>query len=296
MSDHSHRHSTNPYAIAHMAHTLPSAPIVTMPQDGWTTRVDKYIARLHITHIQNMTRPGCWMPNEFIRQVHRGPLKDYEVLLHCPEITPTDRELASMMTTYADAQNDAALLAETEDALHLYDPPSNLSTPSPMTTDQFMDLFSVPTTAELFIAAHRWPDGIPQCPRCRSRHATVARNSAPRAERIEHLTIPIGPDLIWKCSICGVDFIATDGTIMADMNLPPQDWLYITMNVIQNPRPRGEYAGPITPSDTFYGSEISHHEARQIHDRINSLFPAEPVANTLEALKVLVTATPVTDG
>lgn len=294
MNNTSHRHADNHYAIAHMAHTLHTSPPLTMPDDDWPTRVRKYVARLHNTYVHTKPQLGFSVPSDFIHEVHRGTLKDYMVLLHCPETTPTEPELTSMMTTYAATLNNEAILRATNDALYLYDPPSNESGRAPMTISDFMVLFSVPTVAEVFIAAHRWPNGVAQCPTCQSSLTTVARSTAPRTEYLQqaHLTVPVGPDLIWTCDTCGSDFIAIDGTIMADMNLPPQDWFYIAMNTIENTRAQAPSSTHIKPADTFLGAEISYEESLTIHGRLQNLVPAHTKPDALGTIKRLATAEP----
>ena len=294
MNDNRDRHNHNPYAIAHLAHTSPSAPPFTMPEDDWPTRVRNAAARFYITYRQIGDGIGARTPAEFLTRV-RTDLKDYEVLLHTPEILPDFQRFAAMITTSYPEAAEHRLDDEAAANLTMYDPPDPWETSDPSTaTRYFKDLFLIPTAVELFIAAHRWPDGIPVCTECGSKSTTVSRQEAP--DSTDHpdpqLSMPLGPDLSWRCNRCAHQFLAVTSTIMEHPPAPPQEWLYLAMLLIHHDRTANQSNKPPPDAGSFFSLGITDQQSSAMTDRIRSVIsPANPstapTITPMNALKML---------
>ena len=281
MNDNRDRHNHNPYAIAHLAHTLPSAPPFTMPEDSWPTRVRNAAARFYITYRQIGDGIGANTPEEFLARL-RTDLKDYEVLLHTPEILPNFQRFASMITDSYPEPTEHRLDDEAADNLTMYDPPDPWNTSDPSTaTRQFKELFRIPTAVELFIAAHRWPDGVATCAECGSKSTTVSRDPTPDSTNHPdpQLSTPLGPDLSWRCNRCSQEFFAVTNTIMEYPPAPPQEWLYLAMLLIHRDRAANHSDQPPPDAGAFFGLDITEQQSATMTDRIRSVIsPANPSA------------------
>ncbi|MCY4557962.1 MAG: hypothetical protein OXF79_16675 [Chloroflexi bacterium] len=162
-----------------------------------------------------------------------------------------------------------------------------------MSIFEFMDLFGTVLLTELFIAAHRWPDGKPRCPECSSsktplfQYATPDENPDPAVLRAGRR----GPIIGWDCDDCDAGFTATAGTIFAHPNLPPADWLYFAYELLVDRNGTYEFDLPHT-AVRFHGTVVTQEEAETMRDKIRSVLPfAKPrtrqTVSCLDAMKML---------
>ena len=159
-----------------------------------------------------------------------------------------------------------------------------------------MDLFGTALLTELFIAAHRWPDGKPRCPECGSsktslfQYATPDENPDPAVLRASQR----GPIIGWDCGDCDAGFTATTGTIFAHPNLPPADWLYFAYELLGDRNGTYEFDLPHT-AGRFHALVVTQEEAETMRDKIRSVLPfAKPhtrqSVSCLDAMKMLAGA------
>ena len=168
-----------------------------------------------------------------------------------------------------------------------------------MSIFEFMDLFGTALLTELFIAAHRWPDGKPRCPECGSsktslfQYATPDENPDPAVLRASQR----GPIIGWDCQECDAGFTATTGTTFSHPNLPPADWLYFAYELLGDRNGTYEFDLPHTAS-RFHGLVVTQEEAETMRDKIRSVLPfAKPhtwqSVSYLDAMKMLADANAV---
>src|ERR1700741_3993200 len=81
---------------------------------------------------------------------------------------------------------------------------------APQTLLQAVQYFAAPDVALAFVAALRWPDGLPTCPKCQGKATSF-----------------LATRQLWKCKAkgCAKQFSAKQGTIFEDSPIPLSKWL-----------------------------------------------------------------------
>ena len=253
-------------------------------------------------------------PATFHRRL-RSDLSHYPILLAAEDLIPSPQEL-KVLFERLDAKGHAQSALQTiADRLTRFDPPAPALTKEQikatdagitqsqrknrrlsMSIFEFMDLFGTALLTELFIAAHRWPDGKPRCPECSSsktslfQYATPDENPDPTVLRASQR----GPIIGWDCDDCAAEFTATAGTIFAHPNLPPADWLYFAYELLGDRNGTYEFDLPNTVG-RFHGLVVTQEEAETMRDKIRSVLPfAKPRTrqnvSCIDAMKMLAGA------
>ena len=259
-------------------------------------------------------------PATFHRRLH-DDLRHYSILLAAEDLIPSPQEL-KLFFEQLDAEDHAKpALSAIAGRLTCFDPPAPALTKEQikatdagitqsqrknrhaeeyirlsMSIFEFMDLFGNALLTELFIAAHRWPDGKPRCPECGSsktslfQYATPDENPDPTVLRASQR----GPIIGWDCGDCDAGFTATTGTIFPHPNLPPADWLYFAYELLGDRNGTCEFDLPNT-AGRFHGMVVTQEEAETMRDNIRSVLPfAKPrtrqTISCLDAMKMLASA------
>ena len=314
-----HRHDGNPFAIAHAINSMDSLERLRRAETDGEEHRHLAAERLYRCYRQLSEHPPM-SPTTFHRRL-RSDLSHYPILLAAKDLIPSPQEL-KLLFEQLDAEGHAkSALSAIADHLTCFDPPG-----PPLTKEQikaaevgltesqrknrhaeeyirlgmsifeFMDLFGTALLTELFIAAHRWPDGKPRCPECGSsrtslfQYATPDENPDPAVLRASQR----GPITGWDCQECDAGFTATTGTIFAHPNLPPADWLYFAYELLGDRNGTYEFDLPHT-AGRFHALVVTQEEAETMRDKIRSVLPfAKPhtrqSVSCLDAMKMLAGA------
>ena len=312
-----HRHDHNPFAIAHTIYSqFPSRESrqYSAPDESTEQLAIKrlYHCYAHLSQNSPMT------PKQFINRLNQD-LAHYQVLLHTLDCqTPPSKLEQLFRINDADGHLDATQQSVTH-RLNYFDPPKTPPTPQQikqdnagLTTNQrnsrrnrnttklmmgiieFSEVFGTPLLTELFIAAHRWPDGKPVCPHCGDTNGVVFQLNPPDTQPPPHF-LPwarSGPIIGWDCKSCQQQFTATTGTLFTNPAFPPATWLHFAYEMIIE---RGGAYEPYltTAAGAYHAIVVTQHEAEQMRDLIRSAIPfAKPytrqTVSARDALKMLI--------
>ena len=291
-----HRHDLNLYAVAHLAHTLPAAPPPTSYNHSWNERKQFATQRFHIVYA--LAKEALSIANhlDFARRIMETDLFDFTTLLHTPQLMPEPQTLAADIANLEYRFPTSTIRQQAREQLHLYDPPSGSGANSgvDITDHEFMRLFLTPTISELFIGAHRWPEDEARCTECGYYTESFRTGPIDDTEAEQQITDRIGPAIYWACRKCRHNFPATEGTVMQNVPLPPQEWLFLARTLL--------LARSDTPSDfpahagAFFSLATTPEQQQVTKQHIEYVIPSAaadsreaPIPHST-AFKILATA------
>ena len=314
-----HRHDGNPFAIAHAINSMDSLERLQRAETDREEHRHLAAERLYRCY-RHLNEHNPMSPAAFHRRL-RSELSHYPILLAAKDLIPSPQEL-KLLFEQLDAEGHAqSALSAIAGRLTYFDPPA-----APLTTEQikaaevgltesqrknrrakeyirlgmsifeFMYLFGTAFLTELFIAAHRWPDGKPRCPKCGSSKTSLFQYATPDEDPDSAVlrASQRGPIIGWNCDDCDVEFTTTTGTIFAHPNLPPADWLHFAYELVGDRNGTYEYDLPHT-AGRFHGLLVTQEEAETMRDKIRSVLPfakrhTRQSVSCLDAMKMLAGA------
>ena len=197
-----HRHDGNAFAIAHAINSMDNPERLRLAETDPEEQQRLAAERLYRCYRQLNDHTPISTAT-FHRRL-RGDLSHYPVLLAAEDLVPSAYRLQRLFYEFDAAGHAQTALDAIADRLHCFDPPA-----PPLTRDQikaaeagltqsqrknrhaeeymrlgmsvfeFMDLFGTALLTELFIAAHRWPNGEPNCPNCGSSRTSLFEYRTP---------------------------------------------------------------------------------------------------------------------
>ena len=314
-----HRHDGNPFAIAHAINSMDNLERLRRAETDGDEHRHLSAERLYRCYRQ-LSEHTPMSPTTFHRRL-RSDLSHYPILLAAEDLIPSPQEL-KVLFEQLDAEGHAKpALSAIADRLTCFDSPAPTLTKEQikaaeagitqsqrknrhaedysrlsMSIFEFMDLFGTALLTELFIAAHRWPDGKPRCPECNSSKTSLFQYPTPdeNPDTTVLRASQRGPIIGWDCDDCDAGFTATTGTIFAHPNLPPANWLYFAYELLVDRNGTYEFDLPHT-AGRFHGLVVTQEEAETMRDKIRSVLPfAKPrtrqTVSCLDAMKMLASA------
>ena len=312
-----HRHDHNPFALAHAVNIAqdnrPDLTSLTKHPTAEEIATERlFYLYKHITD-SKPTSPGKF------RARLDGDLESYTVLLDLLDHLPTAKTISNHFRECENTLNTGAGLQFIADQMEYYDPAPLPPTKEEvskseegLTTSQknykrikermsqglgmqeFLTIFNPTLKTELFIAAHRWPQGKASCPICASTDTSVFKyqytDQEPKPGFLSNKEV--GPKLGWDCSDCDEEFTVTTGTIMAEPNLPPVEWMTFTLEMIRNRM--GTYEYDLTDVvGQFHGIVVTKEAAETMRNKIRSVLSftkprTRQLVGALDAIKMLI--------
>ena len=320
------RHNHNPYAIAH---TINSLHPDQDPNEPRSRKEDEESAAMQLYCCYQQLNAGNTLdPVTFHRRLQdpQDQLAQYPVLLHNLDCVPSASYLASYFAKQDKDGRAEDILNTMGKHLQYFDPPAAPPNQEDitaadagrtksqrrnryvkermdmsMTIFEFLDLFKTPRLSELFMAAHRWPDGTAQCPDCGSQQTRPFEYSMPPETPdptllSRHRT---GPAIGWECLDCVEVFKVTTGTLMEEPDLPPADWLHFAFTLLYDRTGAWEHNLPLAVG-SLNGIKVSQREAESMRDNILTVLPfarpnVRPHISQIDAIKMLAAAGTVPD-